>query len=146
MSSANRIRLAQLRETPLSLTECEELVADARHGAVVSFGGVVRNHDGGRDVASLSYEAHPNAEAALLAVAEGIAARFPSVVVAIAHRVGALVIGDLALVCAVGSAHRAEGFAACQALIDETKAAVPIWKLQLFTDGTSEWVGADVQL
>ena len=62
--------------------------------------------------------------------------------VAVLHRTGRLAIGDIAVVCAASAAHRAEAFAACRRLIDETKSRVPIWKRQLFSDGTSEWVGA----
>jgi len=62
--------------------------------------------------------------------------------VAVHHRTGLLAIGDLAVVVAASAAHRAEAFVACRLLIDEVKARVPIWKRQLFADGTSEWVGA----
>jgi molybdopterin synthase catalytic subunit len=62
--------------------------------------------------------------------------------VAVLHRTGQLAIGDIAVVCAASAAHRAEAFVACRQLIDEVKSRVPIWKRQLFTDGTSEWVGA----
>ncbi|MDQ4138332.1 MAG: molybdenum cofactor biosynthesis protein MoaE, partial [Actinomycetota bacterium] len=58
------------------------------------------------------------------------------------HRVGDLAIGDVALACAVSSAHRAAAFATCAALVDEVKGRVPIWKEQFFDDGSAEWVGA----
>ena len=58
------------------------------------------------------------------------------------HRTGELGVGDLAIVCAAASAHRAEAFAACAELVDEIKRTVPIWKEQHFADGTVEWVGA----
>lgn len=111
-------------------------------GAVVGFGGVVRNHDGGRDVTSLSYSAHPSAERIIAEIADGIATRYEGVRIWVAHRIGELAIGDPALVAAVASAHRGEAFAACSELVDTVKEKVPIWKEQFFTDGSVEWVGA----
>jgi molybdopterin synthase catalytic subunit len=60
--------------------------------------------------------------------------------VAVSHRVGALAIGDVAIVAAVATAHRKQAFEACARLVDEAKARLPIWKRQVFTDGTEEWV------
>lgn len=136
------VLLATIEQDPLDVAAIAALVGDDAAGAVVSFSGVVRDHDGGRAVTSLDYTAHPDAAAALAEVAADIAARWPGVRLAAVHRVGALRIGDVALFCAVASAHRAEAFAACSALVDEIKARVPIWKEQRFADGSSEWVGA----
>lgn len=111
-------------------------------GAVVGFGGVVRNHDGGRDVTSLSYSAHPSAERIIAEIADAMAAKYEGVRIWVAHRIGPLAIGDPALVAAVASAHRGEAFAACSELVDTVKDKVPIWKEQFFTDGSVEWVGA----
>jgi molybdopterin synthase catalytic subunit len=127
-------------EAELSLDEHEHAVADPRAGAVVSFQGVVRDHDHGRDVTLLEYEGHPTAEAVLRQVAEEIAADPDVYAVAVSHRVGELKIGDVALVAAVSTAHRAAAFAACARLVDEAKARLPIWKRQVFGDGTEEWV------
>jgi len=73
-------------------------------------------------------------------VAEEIAEKFRVIAVAAVHRVGELAIGDMAVVVAVSCSHRGEAFEACRALIDLLKASVPIWKHQLFADGSSEWV------
>jgi molybdopterin synthase catalytic subunit len=73
---------------------------------------------------------------------EDVAARLGVLAVAVHHRTGLLAIGDIAVVAAASAAHRAEAFVACRQLIDEVKTRVPIWKRQLFADGTSEWVGA----
>ncbi len=124
----------------LSLAQHETAVADGRAGAVVSFQGVVRDHDHGREVTLLEYEGHPGAEAVLRAVAEEIAADPAVYAVAVSHRVGELRIGDVALVAAVSTAHRAAAFEACARLVDEAKARLPIWKRQVFGDGTEEWV------
>jgi molybdopterin synthase catalytic subunit len=134
------IRLAEMRAQPLSVDEVRAAAADAAAGAVVLFAGTVRDHDHGRDVTGLSYSAHPSAAAELATVAEKIAARYRVLAIAVLHRTGDLQIGDLAVVAAVAAAHRGDAFAACQALIDELKATVPIWKHQFFTGGDSEWV------
>ena len=109
-------------------------------GAVVVFLGVVRNHDAGRDVLSLDYQAHPDAERFLAECVRRIADD-TGLAVAAAHRVGELRIGDVALVAAASAPHRAEAFDACERLVDLIKQQVPIWKRQHFTDGVSEWVG-----
>ncbi|WP_291049874.1 molybdenum cofactor biosynthesis protein MoaE [Herbiconiux sp.] len=140
--SAARVRFARIEETPITVEECSAAVAGAADGAVVTFEGVVRDHDDGKGVTGLSYTAHPSAADRIRAAAESIAAAYPAVTVAVAHRIGELGIGDVALACAVASAHRAEAFAACAALVDEVKSTVPIWKEQAFTDGTSEWVAS----
>jgi molybdopterin synthase catalytic subunit len=118
----------------------ERAVADQAAGAVVSFCGVVRDHDHGRSVRELTYEGHPTAAAVLAEVAAEIAADPDVFAVAVSHRVGPLAIGDVALVAAVSTAHRAAAFAACARLVDEAKRRLPIWKHQIFADGTDEWV------
>jgi molybdopterin synthase catalytic subunit len=127
---------------PLDVSAHEAMVADPGAGAVVSFAGVVREHDGGRGVVRLVYEAHPSAEAVLAAVVAEIAAEPAVRGVAVSHRVGELAIGDVALAAAVATAHRAEAFALCARLVDEVKARLPVWKHQHFTDGGDEWVNA----
>jgi molybdopterin synthase catalytic subunit len=136
------VALAEVREAVITAEECVTAVEDASRGAVVTFAGVVRNHDGGRGVERLSYSAHPSADATLKTVARDVAAAHPDVRIAVLHRVGDLAIGDVALACAVSSAHRAAAFPACAALVDEVKSRVPIWKEQFFDDGSTEWVGA----
>jgi molybdopterin synthase catalytic subunit len=131
-----------LTTSPLDVAEHEAAVAHPAAGAVVSFAGVVRDHDGGRSVARLSYEGHPSAEAVLAEVAAEIA-KDPSVyALAVSHRIGDLAIGDVALAAAVATAHRAQAFALCARLVDEVKARLPVWKHQIFADGTDEWVNA----
>jgi molybdopterin synthase catalytic subunit len=134
------VAVAAVESDPLDLAAHEAAVADPRAGAVVSFQGVVRDHDHGRTVTLLEYEGHPTAAAVLREVADEIAADPTVFAVAVSHRVGVLRIGDVALVAAVSTAHRAAGFAACARLVDEVKARLPIWKRQVFSDGTDEWV------
>ncbi|MFC9354331.1 molybdenum cofactor biosynthesis protein MoaE [Arthrobacter sp. NPDC057013] len=148
---------AVLSTEPISVDQAIAAVESETAGAVVSFSGVVRNHDGGKPVDRLSYSAHPTArkvlddvvaqliaEQAEAAGADGSTdgAAAPPVRIWVAHRVGPLEIGDPALVCAVSAAHRGQAFAVCSELVDRVKAQVPIWKEQFFSDGTVEWVGA----
>jgi molybdopterin synthase catalytic subunit len=138
---SDAIRLVDIRDTPLSVDEVRAAVTDPRAGGEAVFVGTVRDHDGGRDVARLGYSAHPTALHRLTAVAERVAAAYPVVGLAAVHRVGDLEVGDLAVVVAVSTGHRGDAFEACRALIDDLKNSVPIWKHQVFGDGTEEWVG-----
>jgi molybdopterin synthase catalytic subunit len=136
------IRLLAVRDTPLSVDEVLAAVQDPAAGGTALFAGTVRDSDGGRGVSLLGYSAHPTVDAELRRIAEKIVADFPVCALAAVHRVGDLAVGDLAVVVAVASPHRAEAFDACRRLIDDLKHQVPIWKHQRFTDGTDEWVGA----
>jgi molybdopterin synthase catalytic subunit len=139
----SQIRLIAIRDTELSLDEVRAAVADPAAGGIALFAGVVRNNDSDKGVNALAYSAHPSAEDQLRDVAEMIVGKHPDVIgLAAVHRTGDLEIGDLAVVVAVSTGHRAEAFDACRALIDELKASVPIWKHQLFADGSAEWVGS----
>jgi len=109
-------------------------------GAVVLFCGVVRDHDQGRAVISLDYQAHPDAERFLAECCAQVVAETGRAVAA-THRVGSLRIGDVALYAAASAPHRKEAFDACERLVELIKHSVPIWKRQQFTDGASEWVG-----
>ena len=133
--AAQRARLAALCEQEITVARMVEAVSDPRCG-------VVRDHDGGRGVERLEYSGHPSAPQVLADVAGEIAERYPDTLIAVAHRVGRLEIGDSALVCAVAAPHRKQAFVACDELVDTVKQRVPIWKHQLFEDGESEWVGA----
>ena len=136
-----RIVRAAVSEEPILLTDHELLVAHAAAGAVVGFAGVVRDHDGGRGVLRLEYSAHPHAEQVLFEVLAEVAAGAPGVrAVAASHRVGPLEIGDAALVAAVSADHRRAAFETCARLVDTVKERLPVWKHQLFADGTDEWV------
>ena len=131
---------AEISTEPIDAATHERLVAQTSAGAVVTFCGAVRDHDGGRTVVSLEYVGHPSAEDTIRAVA-GRAAEMPGVLaVAVSHRVGTMAIGDAALVAVVSSAHREAAFGACARLVDELKRELPIWKRQVFGDGTDEWV------
>ena len=133
--------LCEIRTEPFSADEVLAAVEDPAAGGVVSFTGLVRRTDEGREVVALDYTAHPTAEAVLRSVLERVAAELPVVRVAALHRVGHLDIGDVAVVVAASAGHRDQAFLAARRLIDDLKAQVPIWKDQQFTDGTRSWVG-----
>ncbi|MDI3211937.1 molybdenum cofactor biosynthesis protein MoaE [Arthrobacter sp. AL12] len=149
---------AVLSAEPISVDQAIAAVESDTAGAVVSFSGVVRNHDGGKPVQRLSYSAHPTAHQVMADVVAQLVAEQAAagsggtagtgsapaqpVRIWVAHRIGMLEIGEPALVCAVSAAHRGQAFAVCSELVDRVKAQVPIWKEQFFTDGTVEWVGA----
>ncbi len=136
------MRLAELRDSPLSVDEVLSAVSDPGAGGISLFVGVVRDTDHDRPVVRLGYTAHPSAEAELRRVAEKVAASFGAMAVAALHRVGDLAVGDIAVVTAVACPHRAEAFEACRALIDDLKRSVPVWKHQEFAGGESEWVNS----
>jgi molybdopterin synthase catalytic subunit len=138
-----RILRAALTDAAIVLTEHEHLVAGAEAGAVVGFAGVVRNHDGGREVVRLEYSAHPHAEQVLFEAVAEVAADAPGVrAIAASHRIGSLQIGDAALVVAVAADHRAAAFDTCARLVDTIKERLPVWKHQFFADGSDEWVNS----
>jgi molybdopterin synthase catalytic subunit len=134
------VRIARVTEDVITLDELISSVRDRTAGAIATFSGDVRSIDHDREVSALTYEAHPSAEQVLRSVAEEVAARFPVIAVAVAHRFGPIPIGESALVAAVSAEHRGEAFAACSELVEQVKAQLPVWKHQVFTDGTDEWV------
>lgn len=136
-----QLALVAIRDSALDVNEVLDALDDPTSGGLVLFIGRVRDHDGGKGVTGLEYSAHPTAIAQLEEVAAEVAAEFDVVSVAAVHRVGRLAIGDIAVIVATVSAHRGDSFAASRALIDRLKQRVPIWKHQLFADGTEEWVG-----
>lgn len=136
-----RIVRAAVTEEPIVLAEHELLVSHESAGAVVGFAGVVRNHDGDREVLRLEYSAHPHAEQILFEVLAEVAATAAGVrAIAVSHRVGPLQIGDVALVAAVSADHRGPAFEVCARLVDTVKERLPVWKHQYFADGSDEWV------
>jgi molybdopterin synthase catalytic subunit len=135
------LRLVDIREVPLEVSEVLAALSDTAAGGLTLFVGAVRDHDENKGVSGLEYSAHPTALLQLQAVAEQVAKDYDVIALAAVHRTGRLALGDAAVIVATAAAHRGEAFAASRALIDELKATVPIWKHQLFADGTDEWVG-----
>jgi molybdopterin synthase catalytic subunit len=137
---ARRVVHAVVTSDPVDVSALEALVGDPSAGAVVSFGGIVRDHDSGRAVTMIEYVGHPSAQSVLEQVAADVAARSDVEALAVAHRLGPLQVGEAALVVAASAAHRQEAFAAAALLVDEVKDRLPVWKRQEFPDGTDEWV------
>jgi molybdopterin synthase catalytic subunit len=134
---------AAMTEQPIFLSEHEELVGHRSAGAIVGFVGMIRDHDEGRRVVRLEYSAHPSAAQVMADVVAEVARESSGVrAVAASHRIGALHIGEAALVAAVAADHRQAAFATCAQLVDTIKARLPVWKHQFFDDGTEEWVGS----
>ncbi|HVU22962.1 MAG TPA: molybdenum cofactor biosynthesis protein MoaE [Opitutus sp.] len=131
----------QLSSTPLDPAALQRTLADARAGACVTFEGRVRDHNDGRAVEALDYEAFGElAEREGARIVAEARAKFDVLAVACVHRVGALRIGDLAVWVGAVAAHRAAAFDACRYVIDEAKARVPVWKKEHYADGASEWI------
>lgn len=127
-------------DRPLELAEVLEAVASPGLGGIVTFTGTVRDETRGRRVVRLEYEAYRGmAEKKLAEIGAAVAAEH-GVEVAIVHRVGVLAPGDAAVVIACAAPHRTAAFRACEACIERLKKDVPIWKREVFEDG-SEWVG-----
>lgn len=133
--------LAEIRDTPLDSIEVEQAVAHPGAGAIVNFVGRVRDHNDGKLVTRLEYEAYQSmATREMLRIVTAIERRLPNTRLAVLHRVGSLNVGDAAIVCAASAPHRSEAFTACRQLIDEVKAHVPIWKRE-HGPGGPYWVG-----
>ena len=141
VTSGDVIRLLDVRDEALRVDEVYASVVDRQAGGVGLFVGTVRDHDDGRGVARLEYSAHPTVGVRMREIAESVVARYDAIGLSAVHRIGSLGIGDIAVVAAVSAAHRGQAIDACHALIDDLKSGVPIWKHQLFDDGSDEWVG-----
>jgi molybdopterin synthase catalytic subunit len=132
---------ARICEEELSIDVVMAQVAHDGAGAVDVFVGRVRDHNEGRPVVLLEYEAYrPMAVAEMERIGREVEQGAVGVRVAAAHRIGSLRVGDLAVVCAASAPHRAEAFEACRALIEGIKHRVPIWKREHGPDG-AYWVG-----
>ena len=138
--------VADVVDAPLDLQAHLEAVEDARQGATASFVGTVRNHDPQieGEVTYLDYSAHPSATATMARIAAEVSERLDAegvARVAVTHRVGRLAVGDVAIVAAVSSPHRALAFELCSELVEEVKRSLPIWKRQHNTAGDDVWSG-----
>ena len=134
-----RVVRAEVTEAPISVTELADAVQDAAAGAVVTFEGVVRNHDAERAVTGIGYSCHPTAGQVVEQIAQDVAQQGRVRALGVVHRVGDLSVGEAALAVAVSSDHRAEAFAVCSQIVEEVKERLPVWKRQTFTDGSSQW-------
>jgi molybdopterin synthase catalytic subunit len=132
----------QITDSPISAKDIGQAMKNVAAGATVFFSGDVRDNDGDREVKSLTYEIHPSAPQVIEELARKVAAKHDILAMAVAHRYGEIAIGESAFVAVVTAKHRAPAFAACQEIVDVVKEELPIWKHQVFADGTSEWVNS----
>jgi molybdopterin synthase catalytic subunit len=131
-----------LTTEPIEVASLLSRVQSPGRGGIACFLGTVRDHHQGRSVARLEYSAYePMAEAECARIAAEAEERWDCAV-ALVHRIGSLGIGDTAVAIVAGSSHRDEAFAACRYVIEEVKRRVPIWKREIFTDGSVHWVGS----
>ncbi|MGE0788994.1 MAG: molybdopterin converting factor subunit 1 [Sandaracinaceae bacterium] len=131
-----------LRSSALSMDEVAALVKHPGAGALALFAGWVRDHHEGRRVSALEYSAYETmALREMIAIVEELEREHDGVRLAVHHRIGALAIGDTAVLCAASAAHREEAFVAGRALIDRIKERAPIWKKETTDDGVV-WVGS----
>ena len=130
-----------LSTAPLNPSQIEQEIYTPQYGALLTFSGRVRNHNEGKGVVRLVYEAYePMAIKEMEGILQEADQRFPNTQSIIYHRLGTLELGDIAVVVSVGSAHRKVTFEVCQWIIDELKARVPIFKHEHRHDG-EVWVG-----
>ncbi|HEY7470966.1 MAG TPA: molybdenum cofactor biosynthesis protein MoaE [Gemmatimonadota bacterium] len=130
----------QITEAPIDVEALRAALADPACGAVAAFVGLTRNSFRGKEVQYLEYEAYaPMAEREMGRIGTEIAGLWPAVAgVAIAHRVGRVEVGEASVAIAVSAPHRREALAACAHGIERLKATLPVWKKEVFADG-SEW-------
>jgi molybdopterin synthase catalytic subunit len=126
---------------PLSIDEAYQLANDPANGAVVVMSGMVRNQTEGQPVVALEYQAYePMALEVFKQITADIRRTWGVTRVVIHHRTGKLQVGEISVLVAIGCPHRSEAFAACQYGIDTLKHSAPIWKKEIWSDGSSSWV------
>jgi molybdopterin synthase catalytic subunit len=141
MSDESTVRRTAVVSSALSVDEAMAMVAHPGAGGIALFLGIVRDTNDGRSVTKLEYEAYGSmAVAEMDRIRVEIESEIAGVRVAALHRVGALEVGELAVVCAASAPHRQEAFRACRLMIDRVKERVPIWKREHGPDGPY-WVG-----
>ena len=135
--------MIELTSHPLDPDQFTSAVRRGTNGAVVTFLGTTRDNFDGKRVLTLEYEAFDEmAVKKLEEVRQELLAEFGLDEIAIGHRIGTVGIGEISLVVAVGSPHRKEGFHACHKAVDRIKEVVPIWKKEIYQDG-SRWVACE---
>ena len=135
------MNLIQITRAAIDHASLTEQVRSTSAGAVVTFLGTVRELTDGRRTLALEYEAYPEmAQRKLAELADEDRRRWPIEKLAVVHRVGRLELGDISVAVALSCPHRHQAFEACRFLIDRVKDVVPIWKKDIWSDGSSQWV------
>lgn len=133
---------ALVTKEKISVASLTQSLKTYQAGAVASFSGDVRDNDGDKSVTSLTYEIHPSAQSVIDEITHRIAAKHDVLGVAVAHRYGEIPMGETAFAVVVSAVHRGPAFAACEEIVSVVKSELPIWKYQVFADGTNEWVNS----
>ncbi len=133
--------MIEITDAPIDFALLTERVRSHQAGAVCLFLGTVRERTGDRRTRALEYEAYREMACTKMTELENEArARWPIIEMAIIHRVGRLDLGEISVAIAVSCPHRGQAFEACEWLIDALKEVVPIWKKEMWADGSEEWV------
>jgi molybdopterin synthase catalytic subunit len=133
---------ALVTDRPIVMQSLNDSVKTIQAGAVATFCGDVRDNDADKTVTSLTYEVHPTAQRVIEEISQRIAAKHEILGAAVVHRYGPIPIGETAFAVVVSAVHRGPAFAACEEIVSTVKAELPIWKYQVFADGTTEWVNS----
>ena len=133
---------ALVTKEKISVASLTQSLKTDQAGAVATFSGDVRDNDGDKSVTSLTYEIHPSAQSVIDEITHRIAAKHDVLGVAVAHRYGEIPMGETAFAVVVSAVHRGPAFAACEEIVSIVKSELPIWKYQVFADGTNEWVNS----
>ena len=132
----------EIVEEPIEPSRLVAAVGRADAGAIATFIGTTRDHNSGRRVTRLEYEAYPEmALREMRRIGDEAISRFGAVAIAIVHRIGVVEIGEVSVAIAVSAAHRDAAFTACRFAIDRLKEIVPIWKKEHY-EGGEVWIGA----
>jgi molybdopterin synthase catalytic subunit len=138
--------MVEITQSPIDHAALTDRVRSHQAGAVCTFLGTVREFTGEKQTTALHYEAYPEMALKKLAELEAEARnRWPIIELALVHRVGPLDLGEISVVVAVSCPHRDQSFEACRWLIDTLKQVVPIWKREIWADGSEEWVHPGLQ-
>jgi molybdopterin synthase catalytic subunit len=144
VAGGSPVVLCRITDGEISLDETRRAVEHPGAGGVCIFHGVVRDHADGQPVTRLDYEAHESlAEKEMRRVLTGVVSEHPGSRIAAVHRVGRLVVGDVAVCVAASAAHRDEAFVACRKAIDRIKETVPLWKKEWGPEGDAHWVNLE---
>lgn len=135
------MKRAEITSDPIRPEAVLARVGADEDGAVVLFLGVVRDHNDGRPVSGMEYEAYREmAEDVLDEIAGEVTGRWDTERVAVVHRIGALDVGEVSVAIAVSTPHRADAYEASRYVIEQIKARLPVWKREHYVDGERRWV------
>ena len=131
----------RIQGTALTLDSFDQIEQFPECGGIGVFIGTVRNHHEGKAVKALKYTAYaPVAEKMIRQIEQEIQAKYGVCYVRVIHRIGALAIGEKAIIAMAYAAHRREAFAACEEAVERVKHEVPVWKEEFYLDGSSQYV------